>query len=239
MPHNRFFSDSTLHQDQEIILSPPESRHMVQVMRQNVGDTVEVVNGHGQLAQCHIVKTPKQGAVLKIIELAYETPPTFPVILAQALPRPNRLDTVVEKGTELGMTELWLFPGDRSEKKRVSETQIKRIEHLMISAVKQSGRLYLPKLKIAAPINEWKQQHIATFFGEPSYSAASFQQIWSEKEPGSGAIFVVGPEAGFSEGEVSCLRDIGAQGVCLHPNILRTDTAPLVALSLIQHWRLG
>ena len=224
MPHNRFFVETPFHPHQEIDLQE-EGRHL-KVMRIREGDTIELVNGQNQLAHATL-SGPKQA---KIVSVEEKKPP-FPVILCQAIPRQNRLDTIVEKGTELGMTELWLFPGKRSEKKGV---QLPRLKQITIAAMKQCGRLDLPKIIVMPPLHEWEPLNHPAYFGDLSEEAPPFLSAIEKKEA---LAFFVGPEAGFTPEEVEDLKRIGAQGVKLHPWILRTDTAPLVALSLIAQIR--
>ncbi len=92
-------------------------------MRIQEGEIIELVNGRNELAQAKLIEIEKKRARAEIVSVV-KTEPSRPIILCQALPRPNRLDTIIEKGTELGMTELRLFPGERSEKKNLSELNL-------------------------------------------------------------------------------------------------------------------
>lgn len=117
MPHNRFFIDAPLNKGDTVLLLDDEAHHLMRVMRTPAGAVVELVNGRCVLASARVVKMDKKSVWL-LVEEQHTTPyPSTPIILCQALPRFNRLEFIVEKGTELGMTELWLFPGDLSEKK--------------------------------------------------------------------------------------------------------------------------
>lgn len=220
MPHNRFFVDTPLAPHQLIPLQE-EARHL-RVMRIDVGDAIELVNGRNQLAQAR-VHSPQTAEILSV----EEQPPPFPIILCQAIPRLNRLDTIVEKGTELGMTELWLFPGKLSEKKNVP---LERLKKITIAAMKQCGRLDLPSIQLKPSILQWNALLYSAYFGDLSKAAPPFLSVIEKK---AGIYFIVGPEAGLTSEEEKHLREMGVQGVKLHPWILRTDTASLSALSLI------
>ena len=182
----------------------------------------------GQLAEARVISIDRNKGVLEILDLKIEKPQKTKVVIAQAIPKTNRLNTIIEKGTELGMTEIWLFPAVYSEKKQFSE---KRLKTISISALKQCGRLYLPKIMLKPPLQQWKKERYTYFFGDVNPSAPPFMEVLS----GTNICFLVGPESGFSEKEVEIMRSWGAVGVKLHENILRTDTASLVALSLIYH----
>ncbi len=236
MPTDRYYCDQELLASNEISLEGTEHHHLRNVMRGAVGDVVELVNGRGALATASVLKLDKRSAQLEIREIETELEPGFEIVIAQAMPRANRLDSILEKGTELGMTHLWLFPGERSENKQLHPSKEKRIKTVMISAMKQCGRLFLPQLVIKPPLNQWDNDlDYSAFFGDLRADKPLFLEEFSKCELTTGALFCVGPESGFSSKEVEKLDALGMKGVKLHNNILRTDTAPLVALSLIHH----
>jgi 16S rRNA (uracil1498-N3)-methyltransferase len=236
MPHDRFYLKGTLEEGDEAILQGEEAHHLSHVMRKGLGDRVELVNGADQLAVGKIVKLERKSVHLVIESVERKEPPPFLIIVCQAIARSNRLDTIVEKGTELGMGELWLFPGQLSEKKEISMTQYHRLEAIAIAAMKQSGRLDLPKIHLKPPLVKWKGPLLADgkepslFFGDLSKDAPPLLTCYRRKNH---VLFFNGPESGFSIQEKQQLAAMQVQGVSLHPNVLRTDTAPLVLLSLI------
>lgn len=243
MPAERYFIDQPLNLQSQIILKDTEFHHLIHVMRTRKGEQVELINGQGLLALATVKDILKDQARLFINEVHTEMQRKERVILAQAIPKPNRLDFIIEKGTELGVDEFWLFPGKLSLKKDFSENQLERLESQTIVAMKQCGRLFLPKLCVKPALKEWKEWPKHAFFGDIESQAPLFLNIWKEKnweekDKIESIIFFVGPESGFNEEEISCLRQNGVTGVRLHQNILRTDTASLVALSLITHWLL-
>lgn len=223
MPSDRFFV-SDIHNP---LLNAEELRHL-KVMRIRDGEIFELVDGKGHLATGHKIQDKI------IIDTIETTPPPHPAIIAQAFPKINRLDVILEKGCELGMTELILFPGENSEKFDLSPNQLKRAETILISAMKQSGRLFLPKLTIAQPLYKWEKPSLPSFFGDTDPSAPFFLDLLSK--PLKGALFFVGPEKGFTPEEREILQKMGVKGVKLSPYILRTETAPLAALTLINHF---
>jgi 16S rRNA (uracil1498-N3)-methyltransferase len=231
MPNDRFYTPEALTEGVNVSLPEDESHHLIRVMRVQLHEEVEVINGQGKLAHARVTEIQKKHVVLEILTVHTTPPPAQEVIIAQAIPRLNRLDTIVEKGTELGMTQLWLFPGQRSEKKELSAQQQQRVHMQMVAATKQCGRMYLPSLQLKPALNRWDGVSHPAFFGDISPEAPLFQI--SDK---TSLIFFIGPEAGFAREEENTLRQLNAKGVKLHPNILRTDTAPLVVLSLVSYW---
>jgi 16S rRNA (uracil1498-N3)-methyltransferase len=219
LPHNRYFTSDPL--QQTAILTGPEFQHLTRVMRAKEGDTVELVNGQGDLALATIDTLTKRSATLTLSQTTTAEPDP-PLILAQALPRPNRLATIREKGTELGATAFLLFPGQRSER---TTTSLERAHAITIAALKQSGRLHLPTIELRPPLLEW------TTLPTPAFVADL--HATTPLQPTSPATVFIGPESGFTLDELTHLTTLGATPVRLHRNTLRTDTAALAALTLL------
>lgn len=235
MPAYRFFYEGSLQSGSAIILQEKEHHHLLHVMRRAVGDKVEVVNGMGELASALVTAINRHEALLSLENVFKSHLPPNELILAQAVPKMNRLETILEKGTELGMTELWLFPGETSGKGLLQPKIIEKMKGVMIAAMKQCGRLYLPRITLMPSISQWKDIEGALLFGDLDPNAPLlFDALKKKREKKT--IFVVGPEAGFTEDEVKALKSLGGCGVKLHENILRTDTASITALSLIHHY---
>lgn len=238
MPAERFFHEKLKSDSQSLELEGSEFHHFFHVMRHTPGDRVELINGKGILAKASVDKIGKKSAQLTLLDIQEAPAPSFSLILAQAIPRSARLDFILEKGTELGMTEIWLFPSITSEKKAFTLHQLERMNGVMISAIKQCGSLHLPTLKIFNSLQQLSISPKCSFFGDTNPFAESFEHAWKKNPPVKQAIFIVGPESGFKEEEIEALKKSGAAGVKLHSNILRTDTAAIAGLSLISHWKL-
>jgi len=237
---DRYFFPGELTPDKCIAISDKEWHQLVHVMRNRVGDTIEIVNGKGVLAIGKVTALKRDSALVVIQQLLHIEPAPPPLILAQGLPRPSRLDFIAEKGTELGMTELRLFAAERSDKKSLSTQQQKRVQQLLIAAMKQCERLHLPSVHIDLPLEErkeWPEGFV--LFGDLEEQAYSFASLWQGKRPEGAITAFIGPESGFSPREIVILRQRGAIGVRLHPHILRTDTAALAFLTLISQWNIG
>lgn len=235
MPVNRFYKGSPFSKGEIICLEDQELHHLSHVVRVREGETVEIVNGQGQIATATVISVGKKRADLELLSLEDPPPPLFKSVLALAIPRINRLDTIIEKGTELGMSTLLLFPGKSSEKKEIFENQLYRLKTIAIGAMKQSGRPYLPEIILSPPLSKWKHFPEHSFYGDVSKSAPLFFEAWQQMPPVKEATFFIGPESGFSEEEIARLKKENAVGVSLNGNILRTDTAAIAALALLQH----
>lgn len=230
MPAYRFFHSERFEPAVFVKLEGEEAHHLARVMRCREGEKVELVNGKGELAKAEVATLGKRSVLLSV-DTVEKGPAERRIILAQAIPRLSRLKIILEKATELGVTDYWLFPGELSEKKEVSKGQIEKLQTITISALKQSGRLYLPSIALKPPLERWEKLPCDAFFGDVKADAPRL----SEQRPSddSPVLIFIGPESGFTEKEEKKLQVLGAKGVKLHHNILRSDTAPLVALSLL------
>jgi 16S rRNA (uracil1498-N3)-methyltransferase len=242
MPKERYYHPQDYHIGQVVTVEGDECHHMVKVMRQAVGERVELINGMGALAIAKILQCEKKAAKLQIEELVIGERAQGQLILAQGLPRLSRLELIVEKGTELGMDALWLFPGARSEKKELSDAQLARLQSLAAAAMKQCGRLYMPTIMFGKPLTLWEAPSFPFYYGSLAVEAPWFlEQLARQKS--SNMLFCVGPEGGLNSEEEAALKRMGAIGVKLHSNTLRTETAAIAALTLmsqgISHKRSG
>lgn len=226
MPHNRFYSVEDFSVGASIVFTEKEHHHL-RVQRINVDETIEVVNGKGALAEAVVTKILKESSSARIVSLRKEALPSPFITLAIPLMHTNKLDFIVEKGTELGADRFLFYKADHSEKEALSTQKLERIFTLSISSMKQSGRLFLPSFELIPSLQEVLRSSEAIFFGDPN-----------AKEPLnltpalSSLLFVSGPEKGFSSEEISLLKEKG-KAALLSPYVLRAETAPLAAMSLL------
>ncbi|HEX2579010.1 MAG TPA: RsmE family RNA methyltransferase [Rhabdochlamydiaceae bacterium] len=223
MPANRFFIAAPL--NNTLILEGEEIHHF-KVMRIRPGEAIEIVNGQGEIAVAEVTSLTNKQCELKIVSHQKAPPPKQTVILALALTRPASLEWTFEKATELGATHFWLFPGKQSEKKELPPSQLRRLETIMISALKQCGRLYLPHITLKPALEQWPPPPGSLFFGDLSAKAPL-------KGPFEKTVtFFIGPEKGFSSTEIHILKEkFKAHPICLHEHILRAETAAITILS--------
>jgi 16S rRNA (uracil1498-N3)-methyltransferase len=228
MPAERFYLNADFVKGASVCLTGTEHHHLSHVMRLRPGEEVELVNGRGGLSVARIADADKQLTTLDILSLS-KTPPS-PVALIAAVPlmRPSKLEWVLEKGTELGADAFCLYRADHSEKDTLSEHQIDRLRNVTISAMKQSGRLYLPPLEVLPHLESIFEREGQFLFGDIRPNALP---LVGALDPT--IIFITGPEQGFSEGELHLL-DQKARGVRINPNILRAETAPIAAMSILK-----
>lgn len=231
MPHSRFFLNESFAKNMELTLQDEEFHHL-QVMRKKVDQIVEITNGKNQLAFSKIIKINQKSATVQIIEIFEETPPTPHIILAQAMVRPAKLDFIFEKCTEIGVFEFILYKAENSEMEELSENKIQRINSIIISAIKQCGRLDLPKVSFFDDLNMFKKLDYNYLFG--SINSHILLDINTLKGSPKPICIFIGPEQGFTEQEESFFStQLNATAVKINKNILRTETAAISSATLL------
>ncbi len=214
-----------------------DGRHIARSLRMRVGEKLTVCDTMGTDYLCEIKDITENTVKLNILE---ETPnrtePTAQVTLFQCNPKGDKLDTVVQKAVELGVSEIVPVLSEhcvsRPDHKAAAKKR-ERMQKIADEAAKQSGRGILPKigemLSFKDCCKRLRDYDKSILFYE--LGGKPLQSI-VDKNIGSVAI-IIGPEGGFSKEEVILALDSGAQVATLGPRILRTETAPLAALSCI------
>lgn len=232
MPVDRFFLDSPFQAHNSSKIEGEEFEHM-KVLRLEPGEDLELVNGKGELAFARLVSMEKRNAVVEIEKVHRAKPPTLKCILAIGIPRLPKLEFILEKGCELGVSSFWLFAADFSEKTLFSPHQKVRQKHILVSAMKQCGRLDLPSIEEFSSLSAVPSFDGATFFGDVRKEAPLL--ISQISSPPKDTLFFTGPEKGFSPKEILLLEK-RATGVHLNPHILRAETAAIAAAAILCHW---
>lgn len=226
MEITRVFYPSRLEAGGSLGLSEEEGRHVYKVLRGRNGDRIEVVDGAGRLFVAELTG----GGEAKVLE---ERPVSGglegEVTLYQAVPKGRHMDLVVEKATELGVGRIVPLATERSVV-RLSEGdgKVQRWRRVAEAAARQSLRLRIPEVTEAVPFSEAVRE-----VGERGvllHNEAGLPPLESVVEEGEVDIFV-GPEGGFSEGELEEARRVGLSLASLGPYRLRSETAGMVAVA--------
>jgi 16S rRNA (uracil1498-N3)-methyltransferase len=226
MPVERFYLDSEISKDETLFLEDSEHHHLSHVIKMELGEEVELINGQGVLAVAQITEIHKKKSALKILSIQKHSRPSPQLILALPLMRPSKLEWVIEKGCELGADQFLLFQAAYSEKEGLSENQRIRLHNLCIAACKQSGRLYIPSIELLTQLEALFKRKALFLFGDTR------KGTFNEIPKADSIVFISGPERGFSEQELRVL-DKHASGIKLSANVLRAETAPIAAMSIL------
>jgi 16S rRNA (uracil1498-N3)-methyltransferase len=216
-------------------------RHMARVLRLKEGDEVQLTDSEGKRHFGVIAETGAKSLTVRIAstEIPIEGEPALRVTLYQGLPKGEKLDLILQKCTELGVTEVVTFDADRSIVKLSGErsaARLGRYEKIVQEAARQSGRRSAPKVAIGGSLKTVLRESrhdlkLLLWEGEQTTRLrATF-----EAHPGTESVaIVVGPEGGLSAEEVEQALEQGFVPVTLGERILRTETAGLAMLSILQ-----
>lgn len=233
----RSFIDAPLAIGLEMLMPEQSSNHIVRVLRLHIGDTFHAFNGDGNDYVAEIISIDKKGAkicIVSYIEVRNESP--LRIHLYQSIARGDKMDWILQKATELGVSAFTPIVSDRTEVKLDSERSDKKISHwqgVIRSACEQSGRACIPYIHSPIAINQLSIYLKTTqaFYLEPN-AKLSIKEIplQSEQE----LYLAIGPEGGFSERDTRLLEAASFQGLKIGPRILRTETAGLAVIAALQ-----
>jgi 16S rRNA (uracil1498-N3)-methyltransferase len=222
---DRFFRDDLLRPG-PVYLEGPEAHHLAAVRRFVVGDIVALFNGDGHEYPALIVEINKKSVSLEITGVVSpQRELGFALHIAAALPKGDRGDFLIEKLTELGVTDFTPLITERSVV-RANDARAEKLRRAVIEASKQCGRNVLMRVHPVARWFDWcVKQTGRRFLAHPSGGQ-------SAAKPGE-AIVAVGPEGGFTEQEVQVAVDAGWKSLLLGPRVLRVETAAVVVATLL------
>ncbi|WP_044871088.1 16S rRNA (uracil(1498)-N(3))-methyltransferase [Pseudomonas sp. LFM046] len=230
---SRFFIDAPLSLGQHE-LPEAQAHYIGRVLRLATGDAVQLFDGSGQEFLGELVDVGKKAVRVELREsFAGMAESPLRVHLGQGLSRGERMDWAIQKATELGVAEISPIVSERCEVRLKDERADKRLAHwrqVAISACEQCGRSVLPVIHSPVTLADW-QRDVQADLRLVLHPVA--EPLASHAKPGTLA-FLIGPEGGLSDVEVESARSAGFHAARLGPRVLRTETAPVVALSVAQ-----
>lgn len=210
----------------EFVLNEEESKHCVRVLRKEVGDLIELLDGKGGGYVGEILSANPKKCSLRITRYIFH-PPTVAVHLAVA-PTKNmdRMEWLVEKATELGCTHFSFLQTKRTERSTVN---LERLTKIAIAAMKQSKRTYLPRLDSPVPLAEF----VRSF---PGGWVAHCIELEKRQELNKSVErrILIGPEGDFTQEEITAALSNGYKAITLGEARLRTETAALKAVMMLE-----
>ena len=230
---SRFYLDAPLGAGEQL-LDGDLAHYIGRVLRLGPGAPVQIFNGSGQEWPGEVLEVGKRQVRLQLHEpVAGQPESPLRVHLGQAMSRGERMDWAIQKSTELGVSEITPIVSSRCEVRLRDERADKRLAHwqqIAISACEQCGRSVVPTIHPPVTLDTWLAGLQADLklvlhpIAEP---------LTGHVRPASLAV-LIGPEGGLSEEEIQAAQRSGFQAARLGPRVLRTETAPVVALSVAQ-----
>jgi 16S rRNA (uracil1498-N3)-methyltransferase len=234
----RIHVEQPLASGQELVLPTQAGEHVARVLRMQAGDPVVLFAGDtAEEFDATLSSVGKREVVALVGEgraLTNESP--LSLTLAQGVARGEKMDLIVQKATELGITRIVPLITERSEVKLDAARAEKRLLHwraVAASACEQSGRAVVPVIEPAVALNAWLG---SLGDGGPMRLALLPEGDKRPSELGltGSAIIAIGPEGGFGERDRAALAHASFTGLKLGPRILRTETAGLAAIAMLQ-----
>ena len=204
-----------------------ESRHIVKVLRKNMGDTLHITNGNGWLFTAEISIPNINKCTAEIISKTHQPKRDYNLHLAVAPTKMNdRYEWFLEKATEIGVDSITPIICDHSERKVI---KAERFERILQSAMKQSLSCYLPKLNDAIAFQDFIKQDFETDLFIAHCEDTNKKTLKQQLKPGTDITILIGPEGDFSVKEIQLALENNFIPVTLGTTRLRTETAAIVA----------
>lgn len=234
----RVFVDAPLAAGTTVALPETATGHLLRVLRLGAGDACVLFNGDGHDYHGRIAAAGKRDATVEVIEaraLANESP--LRIVLLQAVARGEKMDWIVQKATELGVAGIAPVLSERGEVKLDGDRAGKRTAHwrsVAVAACEQSGRARVPAIAAPQPLSP----ALAGLPGDARKLVldpdADTPLAALDLDVARPIVVAIGPEGGWSPGDLALLRGAGFAGLRLGPRVLRTETAGIAAIAALQ-----
>lgn len=233
---NRFYIEAELNVGRILELTESVFHHWVRVLRAKEQEQAIFFNGQGGEYLVTLTAINKKNAFVSVnhFEASDRTPP-FKVILGQVMSKGDRMDYAIQKATELGVGTIQLLTSDRCEMRLKYERDQKKLEHwqsVAIAACEQCGMNRITKIIPPIHVNDWVISELpnSRFVLAPNKDQKNVLLDSSDN-----IALLIGPEGGLSEAEIDFANQNHFQNWCIGDRILRTETAPVVALSILNY----
>ena len=242
--HRFYCPQSNLQNPQVVITDPKELHHLRNVLRLKRGDTLTIFNNQGEEATGHIAAIQPAKVTVTVESVRKESADLPVIILACALPKKSKFESIIEKATELGADEIIPLKTKRTQielKGERLERKIARYQDVAVNAAKQSRRLRVP---VIHPVADFTSA-LKFFPGETTVFIPSLSEGGERKNileafkavpSPSRVAFLIGPEGDFTPQEYDFARARGCIGVSLGKTVLKVETAALAAVACAQLW---
>lgn len=247
MSLNRFYVPPERINQGEAIIEGPEANHLARVLRLSPGEPVRVFDGQGNefLSRIREINGSRVFVTLEAEpekDLMVKREPALEVVLGQGLPKGDKMELIIQKGTELGVTRVIPMVTERTivrlEPDRAAKRQ-QRWQKVAAEAARQSQRLLIPRVDLPTGFNEVLKalpnpETTLCLIPWEDESACFLKPVLRERADIPKSVWVfIGPEGGFSAAEIEQARAAGAIPVSLGPRILRTETAGFTVVTML------
>lgn len=234
----RFFIEADLAVNTHVELTETVFHHWVKVLRAQVGETAILFNGQGGEYEATLSEVNKKSALVLVNSFnADDRTPAFNALLGQVMSKGDRMDYAIQKAVELGVSEIQLLTSERCEMRLKYDRDQKKIEHwqgIAIAACEQCGMNRVPKILAPLSLEKWLETELPE---TKLVLAPNKDQVNVLEDATKDVVLLIGPEGGLSEAEIESANHVGFLNWCIGERVLRTETAPVVALSILNYHR--
>ncbi|MEB3754142.1 16S rRNA (uracil(1498)-N(3))-methyltransferase [Acinetobacter sp. MD2(2019)] len=233
---SRFYIEAALTVGERLELTETVFHHWVRVLRAQLNQQSTLFNGKGGEYVVELDEINKKNAFVKVLSFhAADKTPKFHAVLGQVMSKGDRMDYAIQKATELGVAQIQLLTSERCEMRLKYDRDQKKLDHwqsVAIAACEQCGLNKVPEILAPISLTDWLNQSLPStkLVLAPNKQALKLSANQIEQ-----VALLIGPEGGLSENEIELANNAGFQNWCLGERVLRTETAPVVALSILNY----
>ena len=232
----RFYIEADLAVDTQIELTETVFHHWCKVLRAQVGDQATFFNGQGGEYHVELTEVAKKSATVQVLTFnpANRTP-AIRTLLGQVMSKGDRMDYAIQKAVELGVSEIQLLTSERCEMRLKYDRDQKKLDHwqgIAIAACEQCGMNIVPKILAPLSLEKWLASDLPT---TKLVLAPNKDETDPLTQASQNITLLIGPEGGLSEAEIQAANEVGFMNWCIGERVLRTETAPVVALSILNY----
>lgn len=230
----RFFIEADLNVETTVELTETVFHHWVKVLRAQVGETATLFNGQGGEYEVELTEVAKKSASVFVKSFNSDNrTPKFTALLGQVMSKGDRMDYAIQKAVELGVSEIQLLTSERCEMRLKYDRDQKKLDHwqgIAIAACEQCGLNIVPKILAPLSLEKWLDTQLPT---TKLVLAPNKDEVNVLQNASKDIALLIGPEGGLSEAEIALSNSKGFINWCIGERVLRTETAPIVALSIL------
>jgi 16S rRNA (uracil1498-N3)-methyltransferase len=238
----RFYIDKETLDKGMVIISGSEARHIGKVLRLKEHDSITLFDDQGTIYEGTIVSKDHAQVKVRIErESGTHDQQEAVILLGQALTKGSKMDLIVQKSTELGVSRIIPFSSERTVMRYDEKQAMSRVSHwqrIALASVKQSGRRSIPDVENITDFGSLVARdlpgHLKIILWEEE-KKVRLRQVLRQRGALTPVVFLVGPEGGFAQHEVACARKQGFIPACLGDTVLRTETVSCAVLSVIRY----
>lgn len=243
---HRFFVEPSAVSGNDVLLSERESHHGLNVVRLRAGERVVALDGAGNEYSCEVADLGKRQIRLHIQQRHFSKRLGYELVLLQAVTKGKTMDLIIQKATELGVSRIVPLLAERSVSQvepEESDSKVEKWEQTAIESIKQCGSAWLPKIDPPVRFNDYLARNerfelslLATLQPDAQHPSLHLRSFVAEKKRNPKLVAVwIGPEGDFTPAETNAIRNQGALPITLGQLVLRSETAAIYCLSVLNY----